>query len=192
MLQENYQSKETKFSLWARRMVWNGVSDAISAVISDVENIKVEQAQPIDINKLRNQLIAKLNAIEGINKNSQEYKNAWQKIEQALLRLKKKQEYFTARTAVLADPIVIGIASASVKSLQDRNTYVQTRANLLKLQSLLEAAKVTEVDQYVWEDKVAILEGALADYYNGSRPNVIIFISVFLLFRLKRWKITKK
>ncbi len=166
MLQENYHSKETKFSLWARRMVWNGVNEAISAVISDVENINVDQAQSININKWRNQLIAKLNAIEGINKNSQEYKDAWQKIEQALLRLKKQQEYFTARTAVLADPIVSGIDNASVKSLQDRNKYVQTRANLLKLQSLQQEAKVTEVDQYVWEDKVAILEGALADYYN--------------------------
>ena len=109
MLQENYQSKETKFSLWARRMVW-GILSAEQAIDQAMDTKKDDTG--ITLEGLATEAKSKIVApAESTNEDNKKVETAKARVESLQAKLAEKVAQIKARAALKARLIAVNCSS---------------------------------------------------------------------------------
>jgi len=105
MLQENYQSKETKFSLWARRMVW-GILSAEQAIDQAMDTKKDDTE--ITAEGLATEAKSKIVApAESTNEDNKKVETAKARVDSLQAKLAEKVAQIKARAALKARLIAV-------------------------------------------------------------------------------------
>lgn len=152
MLQENYQSKETKFSLWARRMVW-GILSAEQAIDQAMYTKKDDTA--ITAEGLATEAKSKIVApAESTNEDNKKVETAKARVDSLQAKLAEKVAQIEARAALKARLVAVNPKADFLHAVDEMEAIKKENAKLpdtLKVELTRQDKEVSDAAQAYYD-----------------------------------------